>query len=339
MRFRAADGASYEGRNDEGQDMFKVSIPLDEHGYFGRQCPSCEQVFRINHDDYGSLPDDLVLWCAYCGHRADHGEFMTQQQQDRIMRVAQDAGTQMISEALDHAFGSMARSTHSSSSVRVTYRSKPFYPEPLPDIDEEKLIRQRQCPDCNVRYAVFGDHRFCPVSGPLNAHDVSTDALAAEAAKLDLLGSIPPEQSAVLREQGLFDRLYVSTLGSVVGIVETLAGSVFRSHMPNAADLIKGKGNVFQRLDDLADLFSTNLNIEVRTATGVDWPTLTRLWAARHVHTHTDGLVDERYLRAVPASTLTLGQRVIVSEADARLAVAQATELCDAFAPAPVDML
>jgi hypothetical protein len=44
------------------------------------------------------------------------------------------------------------------------------------------------------------------------------------------------------------------------------------------------------------------------------------------------GFVDDRYVRAVPDSPLRRGQRVTVSEADARRAIAQAQLLCRAIA-------
>lgn len=335
MNFRTADGASYEGKDEDGHDVFKVSIPLDEHGYLGRQCPSCEQIFRVKQEDYDAAPDDLLLWCTYCGHRAPHGEFVTQQQKDRMMQVARDAGLQLVDNTIGKAFRDMARRSAGNKFVRVEYRSKPFYPKPLPGIHEEALIRERSCPTCQVRYAVFGDHRFCPFSGPLTAADVAADALAAETAKLDALGSIPAEAAPALREQGVFDRIYVDTLGGVVGMVETLAKDVFTAQVPDAAQLLASKGNVFQRLDDLADLFTTHLGVDLRNTDGLRWDELKRLWAARHVHTHNGGVVDDRYLRAVPLSPLQAGQRVIVTEADGRQAIAQARRLCHAIAEAP----
>jgi hypothetical protein len=332
MNFRTAEGASYEGKNEDGHDVFKVSIPLDEHGFLGRQCPSCGQIFRVNHEDYEAAPEDLVLWCTYCGHQAPHSEFMTQQQKDRLMQVAMDAGMQLIDNTIGRAFRDMARRSAGNKFFRVEYRSKPFYPKPLPGINEEALIRERTCPSCQVRYAVFGDHRFCPFSGPLSAIDVAADALAAETAKLDALALIPAEAAPALREQGVFDRIYVDTLGSVVGTVETLARDVFTARVANASGLLAGKGNVFQRLDDLADLFATHFGIDLRATSGLRWDDLKRLWAARHVHVHNGGVVDDRYLRAVRNPPLQLGQRVTVSETDARLAIAQAQLLCRAMA-------
>lgn len=339
MNVRTASGASFNGSDSSGNASFTVSIPVDDEGYFGRECPTCHQIFRMHSGDYEALPNDLVLTCPYCGHQDEHSEFMTQQQKDRVMRVAQDYGTQLVSEMLDKSFGSLARSTRNNSFLKIAYRSTPFFPEPLPGINEERLIRERTCPTCQVRYAVFGEHRFCPVSGSLDPADIGRDALAAETAKLNAMSEIQEPQRSTLREQGVLDRVAVDTLGRVVGVVETLAASQFNALVPNAAAVVRGKGNVFQRLDDLADLFAAHLGIDVRTAEGVDWSTLKRLWAARHSHVHADGLVDEKYLKAVPSSLLKLRQRVVITDTDARTAIAQAVALLDAVVSTPATPL
>lgn len=159
--FRMPDGAEIRGRQGDVFEV-RVSVPSDEHGFFGRRCPACEQVFRVDGDDYSGLPDDLRLWCVYCGHHDDHSEFMTMRQRDRVLRAAGDLGLQIAGRALDEAFGRISRKSRS-----IRYRSKPFYPRPLPGITEEKSIRIRQCAGCALRYAVFGEHRFCPVCGKL----------------------------------------------------------------------------------------------------------------------------------------------------------------------------
>lgn len=331
MSFKTAEGANYEGRDPSGNELFSVSMPSDDHGYFGRECPSCHQIFRMNGEDYKALPEDLVLTCTYCGHEDEHSEFMTSQQRDRAMQVAKDAALQLVSSVLDKSLRSTARSSRSSRFVKVSYRSKPFYPQPLPGIDEEKLVRERNCTTCGVRYAVFGDHRFCPVSGRLHAAEIARDALAAETAKLDALSSIPDDQRATLREQGVFDRIAVDTLGRVVGIVEVLASAEFASCTPDATAIVKGRGNIFQRLDDLALLFAEHAGIDPRQSSAIDWATLQQLWAARHAHVHADGRVDEKYLRAVPSSTLKVGQQIVITEREARLALEQAGALCEAL--------
>jgi len=58
--FRMADGAGVVGRQGDVFEM-RVSVPTDEDGFFGRQCPGCSQVFWV---DYEALPEDLRLWCG-----------------------------------------------------------------------------------------------------------------------------------------------------------------------------------------------------------------------------------------------------------------------------------
>lgn len=84
-----------------------------------------------------------------------------------------------------------------------------------------------------------------------------------------------PAARAALRRQGVLDRQYVDTVGNVVGVVESLARTVFVEQVPDAAELTKGRGNVFQRLDDLADLFRTHLSKDLprnKCIVGDCWP-------------------------------------------------------------------
>lgn len=321
VTFQLPDGASFEGENSDGSMSFRISIPLDDHGYLGRECPDCEQLFRILGDDYEALPDDVRLWCVYCGNVDDPTEFVTSQQMERALRVAGDVGVQMVGEALDEAFGSLA-GRHQHGLLRITYRSQPFFPDPLPGITEEEMIRERSCGSCGLHYAVFGEHRFCPVCGPLTASVAAQDALAAEEGRLAVLELIPETARGALREQGVYDRAYVDVVKSVVGVIEALARAEFTRRVVNASEALRGRGgSVFQRLEDVADLFRDHLGVDLRTGMGDDWQSLLVLWAGRHLHTHRDGLIDQRYLSAATDSAQRVGQRLRISEADARRAI------------------
>jgi hypothetical protein len=50
VKFNLPDGAEYAGPDEDGNDRFRVSIPLDEHGFFGRECPSCERTFLVSKE-------------------------------------------------------------------------------------------------------------------------------------------------------------------------------------------------------------------------------------------------------------------------------------------------
>jgi hypothetical protein len=329
--FRFPEGVEFGGEDDNGNVVFRVSIPLDDDGHFGRQCPGCRRLFRVAYEDYDRLPEDLRLWCVYCGRHDDHSEFLTEQQRERAIRAGTDYGEQVVGQMLDRAFKGVARRSRNSM-FSISYRSTPFHPSPLPSIDEERLVRERVCEGCNLHYAVFGEHRFCPVCGPLPPLVAALDALGAEVVRLDALGAISADAQAALREQGVLDRTYVDTIKNLVGIVEALAERVFRQAVASADEVLKGKGKIFQRLDDWSNLFVAYGLRDPRVALGDDWHTLQRTWAARHVFTHCDGIVDDRYLASVPGSRLQVGQRLRVTEAEARAALHYVEQACRAIA-------
>ena len=127
---RLPDGVEFVG-SDHDDIRLRVSMPSDEDGHLGRQCPECSGIWRMHAEDYKALPDDPRLWCVYCGHEDDHSQFITKQQLDRAVRAAGDIGRQLVQEALDSAFRPLRRSSRSSF-ISIEYRSKPFYPAPLP---------------------------------------------------------------------------------------------------------------------------------------------------------------------------------------------------------------
>lgn len=133
----------------------------------------------------------------------------------------------------------------------------------------------------------------------------------------------------------MLDRTYVDTIENIVGIVETCAERIFRDRVPAAQQLLKGKGNVFQRLHDLADLYTRHLGLDPRGRLGTAWTELEAAWAARHAFTHSDGIVDSKYLAAVQDSPLREGQRVRVAEEQARSMISAAQQLCRALGDTP----
>jgi hypothetical protein len=82
------------------------------------------------------------------------------------------------------------------------------------------------------------------VCGPLSAEVVAADALDVETLRLDALNLVPPEEVRVLREQGVFNRIWVDTLENLVTIVETLARTVFNARVSDATSRVRA-GEIF----------------------------------------------------------------------------------------------
>jgi hypothetical protein len=271
------------------------------------------------------------LWCVYCGQHDDHSEFLTQQQRDRALAAAQAYAMQMISETLGQSFRKLEQSTRGNKFVQIKYRSQPFYPEPLPGIDEERLSRAIQCPRCSLHYAVFGEHRYCPICGPLTAPEIAQHAINAEELKLQVVDLLSPEAAKELRDHGVLDRVNADALRAAVSVVETHARDTFFERVPDAADVVKGKGNVFQRLEDMADLFLSHLGIDLRNAPEVPWGDARQIWAARNVFAHNDGKVDAKYKTVVPGEGPSVGQRLVITRSDAQEALNVARALTNAI--------
>jgi hypothetical protein len=112
--------------------------------------------------------------------------------------------------------------------------------------------------------------------------------------------------------------------------VEALASSLFRAAVPNADALLNGKGAIFQRLDPMAELIINAGFSDVRSVLGPQtWQRLLETWAARHLFTHNDGIVDEKYLIRVPSSSARIGQRLVLTEDMCRQALDDAKTLCE----------
>lgn len=332
--FLLPEGAELVSKDE---DTFKIAVemPIDDDGFFGRQCPSCSQIYRLWHEDYRKLKAESVLHCVYCGQRGEPNDFMTEQQLERLTRPVGDMAMQMIADAFGSALGNRPSRPARPGliSISVTYRSEPFFPDPLPEISEERMIRERVCERCSVRYAVFGDHRFCPLCGKLAPLVIARDALAADIARLDALSELPDASRRILRERGVFDRTFVDVVKNLVTIVETLARDIFESEVSGAAAILKGLGNVFQRLDDLNALFVTHLGRDPRSnLTPQQDASIVAAWAARHLYIHRDGVVDDKYLASVPGATAAVGHRLTLEESVVREAVDCTSVFCGSIA-------
>ena len=336
-RYRLPDGVEVE--SEQGSTVtFRVSMPADDAGHIGRQCPACHQLFRMHAGDYAPLPDDLRLTCPYCRFNGPHSEFLTPQQIERARAAAASCAQQMAADTIGKALDDMVRRINRSSSGSGMFRmtasrrpSPPVVPSQLPRITEPAPIRERQCLTCVTRYAIFGQHVACPVCGPLPARVVAEDALAAQVAVIEALGQLPVDALDQLRELGSVEQTASSTLGAVVSALEAFLRQSFNERVPNADTVIAGRGNVFQRLDDTADLYRKHLAVDVAATLGGDWDRLRVLYGIRHLVTHNNGIVDDRHLKRFPTFPIPIGQRVTVSLMDARDAIRIAAQLVAAI--------
>ncbi len=101
-------------------------------------------------------------------------------------------------------------------------------------------------------------------------------------------------------------------------------------------DAVRGKGNIFQRLDDTADLFRGHTGVDLVALAGEErWDRLKRAFAQRHVFAHRGGIVDQRFLDQAPGVTMGIGQRLVIRRHDAEVALDDLEALVCAARDAP----
>jgi sarcosine oxidase delta subunit len=324
---RKPDGVGDIEHTDDGFQT-TVSIPSDPDGYFGRECPSCKALFKMRVDEYKALPDDQRLTCPYCGHSDDAGDFMTEAQIDRATEAMAGLAEQMVHDHLSHmlsqTFGRQRPSPPDAfMSIEMSYT--PGSPPPvrdLPEVVEDKVRRAIECSSCSNHYAVFSATTFCPVCGPRPSAETTIEAIASARQALAIEDGLDPDEREQLRAIGVFERFAVDALGSVASLYEQFARDQFFSRSAEAAELVRGRGNVFQRLDDTAVLFAEHAELDLVALAGPErWDRLRRAFAQRHVLEHRGGIVDQRFLDQVADAGVALGQRLVIRRTDAESAL------------------
>lgn len=199
----------------------------------------------------------------------------------------------------------------------------------LPGIVEDKVRRVIECSACGTHHAVFSATSFCTVCGPRPAAATVIEAIEAVRQALAVEDWLEPEDREQLRAVGVFERFAVDAIHSVVSLFELYVREQFHQRVPTADAVVRGKDNVFQRLDNTARLFAAHTDIDIVQVAGTDrWCRLHRAFAQRHVLTHGWAIRSKRrWMRGCGAGRIGSGvsARASSSAASTALAVGRST--------------
>jgi uncharacterized Zn finger protein (UPF0148 family) len=303
----------------------KVSLPVGEDGFFGRQCSACRRVFKMLADEWDPIAERVDhIWCPYCGHQhSDASNLLTTQQLERATAAAEEVARAYAENALNEMFGRLARSTRGSRHVKITHTPVKFRSgQSLPTYLEENARRSIVCDDCGTHFAVYGAAAFCPACGPRAALDTILESIEAGRQSLALEDALPSELREQAEASGVFDSFATDSIENTVTLFETFARAEFEKRVPGHEQILqKETRNVFQRLDGADRLFRDHAGFGLRQLVSLEtWALLETAFQQRHVISHRHGIVDQSYLDRVPASTLAVGQRLVVDRREAEAA-------------------
>jgi len=302
----------------DGTHEISVSIPSDPDGYLDRQCPSaeCEFEFKVYEDDWRDKVRDEEVFCPFCGHTADSGEWATHEQAEHLKKAAICYLQDRIGRAMKRDAASWNRRQPRHSFLRITLKvnDRPRHIL-LPPSAAEPMQLRITCPGCACRYAVIGAAFFCPACGHSAADLMFEQAITAIRNALDALpavrAALPDEDTAVTTARLLIE----NGLQTAVTAFQRYA-EILYARFPSVP---RPRRNAFQNLMEGSDLW--------RNATGkqysdyLDAPAialLTRFFQQRHLLAHTQGLVDHDYIARTGDPTYRVGQRLVIRESAVR---------------------
>ena len=217
-------------------------------------------------------------------------------------------------------FRNLQRKT--SSSLKVTVSAPPVV-RPLPDIVEKLSRRRFDCPDCRKTFVVYHSPSFCVFSGRLETTSSVLEAVSVARESLTLEDRIEDaDQREDLRAAGVFDATARSIVEQFTSHFESLCRHAFTTRVPDAELLIPAAGNPFQRAEFVESAMREHVGIDLPRELGVDaWARIKLTIAKRHVLIHNGGIVDEKFLKAVPNAPRKVGGRLVIKRTDAEAAL------------------
>lgn len=304
-------------------DGLQVSVPIncDEKGYVDKQCPAtnCEFQFKIKYDDWTNICRDEAVWCPMCGHSAPANHWFTKDQVAHAERQAHKFVESKINSAMKadaRAFNNrLPKQSLISISMKVS--GAPHYSSyMIPAAASAAMKLDITCEKCACRFAVIGSAYFCPSCGHNSVDRVFDDSLRKIRAKKDnidlirnTITDIGNKDEAELTCRSIIE----SCLLDGVTAFQKFCEGVYGSTNPAVAAPM----NAFQRLSQGSDLWKARVGLAYSDIlTEAELVRLKLLFQKRHLLTHNDGIVDQRYCSESNDTSYKVGQRIAVTYAD-----------------------
>lgn len=290
-----------------------MSIPLDENGFLGRECPekACLGYFKVKPGT-GLTGPDLQCHCPYCGHVGDTDTFWTPDQLEYAKSVA-------VRQVTDDLFKELKKSefdhpAHGPFGIGVSMKVTRGQPWPIRQYREKRLETSVVCEQCTLEYSVFGLFAYCPDCGGHNSLGVLRRNLALVAKQLELTESLTDAAFA----QHLIDDALENCVSAFDGFGrEAIRVRASRSSNPSRAEQVS-----FQNLDRACDNIRACFGIELKALAGRDWQAIRRAFLKRHVIAHRSGIVDDRYRNDSGDLSTPAGRRLPVERQEVEVLAA-----------------
>lgn len=300
-----------------------ISVPLDEKGYYDRECPGpeCGAQFKVLFEDWKDKVRDEQVFCPFCRHEAKATEWHTPEQAEHIKSVAMAEMTRLVQGAMKRGV-ERSRPMQMGGGFLKLSMSLSYRPGSIPPVliasATEAMRQDFTCETCGCRYASIGASFFCPACGhnsALSSYQTTVDTVEKTVLNLPQLEAsitaVTDADTAANTTRQILEDQY----GRLVGAFERVNEALFE-RLVNASQFPR-KGNVFQRLDDASGLwFAATGKQYTDFISSAELDRMKLHFQRRHVFSHKQGLVDQAYLDKSADSSYAVGQRLVAKSAD-----------------------
>lgn len=297
--------------------QFSISLPPDEEGFIGRECPvaACKGYFKLQPGT-GLKGENLPCHCPYCGHGAGSDKFFTKAQVEYaksvIMREVTGA---LLKDLKTLEFNHRPRGAFGIGiSMKVTGQ-----PAAIRRYRESKLETEVVCDRCTLRYTIYGVFGFCPDCDVHNSQQILIKNLEL----VQKLLAVAETQEAQVAQH-----LIENALEDCVSAFDGFGRETCRVFAPKAVKPEKAAEIRFQNIAAARNRVSEQFSVDFTAkAEPADWKHILRAFQKRHLLAHKMGVVDEDYLSATGESAHLLGRKVSIVAGEVRELVASLQSL------------
>ena len=304
--------------------QFSISIPADEDGLTGRECPvpECEGYFKIQLGT-GLKGENLPCNCPYCGHADEANKFFTQAQ----VEYAESVVLNKVSGALIKDLKAMEFNHRPSGGFGIGISMKVSgQPTPIRYYREEQLETEVVCDQCTLRYMIYGVFGFCPDCGVHN----SVQILNANLQLVEKMVAVAETQELQVAQS-----LIQNSLEDCVSAFDGFGRELCRVHAEEASDPVKVDKVSFQNLGGARQNVGALFDIDF--AAGLadeEWNAAIRAFQKRHILSHKMGVADDEYVRKSGDPLAVVGRKVSVDANEVRELVCIIGKLGQGFSDA-----
>lgn len=312
-----------EIRKLEQPRTISVQVALDDKGYYDRVCPSekCGGYFKVLFDDWKEKVRDECVFCPFCRHEADSGEWNTVEQQRYLEAAAHAEMSRLLNGALSRAVRSTPPKRFGGGllnfSMSLSYRPG-HVPPVFPASAREELRQDFTCEACGCRYASLGASFFCPACGcnsAVSCFDKTLETVRKTVAALPAMQAAVAGTADADTAKDAVRQVLEDQFPRLIGAFERLNEALFEK-LPNASQFAK-RGSVFQRLDDASAMWQeASGKCYSDFVSAAELNRLKLLFERRHVLSHRQGIVDQKYIDRSGDRGYAMGQRLVVRDGD-----------------------